>query len=113
MKVIHKFTVPFQEVAYVQIPQVNTILRIDGVEGQIYLWAIVDTESPLINQKLYLFKTGMEMPIDIKDYTYHGCGAIFIGMELMMYIFTKSTDVHSSVAPITKWEGFPSWGFPV
>ncbi|MNC68643.1 hypothetical protein D3C75_1192660 [compost metagenome] len=51
------------------------------------MWAIVDTEAPTELRTFHLFKTGGKMPDDIADYKYHGCGAIFIQMELMMYVF--------------------------
>ena len=34
-----------------------------------------------------LYKTGGEMPDNIHEAIYHGCGAIHIQMELMMYVF--------------------------
>jgi len=107
MRVIYKYTVPFMEVAYVELPEDSTILRVDGIDGQIYLWAVVDTEKPLIRRKFYLFKTGMKMPDNIDSYLYHGCGAIFIGMELMMYVYSLPGDKYEPVVPLTRWEGFP------
>jgi hypothetical protein len=65
------------------------IIRIDGIEGQLYLWAIVETDYPAQNRTFHLFKTGSKMPDDIEKYVYLGCGAIYIQMELMMYVFEK------------------------
>jgi hypothetical protein len=107
MKVIHKYILPFQEVAYVSMPYESTILRVDGISGQLYVWAVIDTENQLVEHKFYLFKTGMEMPNDINSYYYHGCGAIFIGMELMMYVYTNPMDQYQITPEVTKWEGFP------
>lgn len=89
MKVIYKYRIPFKEVAQVTLPKDANIIRIDGDNGQISLWAIVDTEAPLEVRTFHLFKTGGKMSDDIGEYIYHGCGGIFIQMELMMYVFEK------------------------
>lgn len=90
MKVIYKYRLPFMEESKVDMPQGACIIRIDGFDGALWLWAIVDTEEPLYTRTFNLFKTGGEMPDDINSsYIYHGCGAIFIQMELMMYVFEK------------------------
>lgn len=94
MKVIYKYRLPFMEVAKVVLPVGAQIIRVDGetdpiTGGQISLWAIVDTEAPTELRTFHLFKTGGKMPDDIASYVYHGCGAIFIQMELMMYVFER------------------------
>lgn len=87
MKAIYKYRIPFQEVAKVTLPEGSTIIRIEGLDGAIWCWAIVDTNNPLEERTFHLFKTGGEMPDNIHEATYLGCGAIHIQMELMMYIF--------------------------
>lgn len=104
MKVIYKYRLPFMEVAKVNLPVGAHIIRIDGetdptTGGQISLWAIVDTEAPLETRTFHLFKTGGKMPDDIASYLYHGCGAIFIQMELMMYVFEYPGTAVPYVAP--------------
>lgn len=90
MKAIHKYLVPFQEVATVQMREGAHIIRVDDVEGLIYVWAVVDTDADIVPRTLYLFKTGAQMPDDILTaYRYLGCGGIFVQMELMMYIYEK------------------------
>lgn len=88
MKVIYKYRLPFKEVATVDMPRAAHIIRIDG-GGELNIWAIVDTEQPLVTRTFHLFKTGGIMPDNIDEYIYHGCGAIFIQMELMMYVFEE------------------------
>lgn len=89
MKVIYKYRLPFKEKSEVVMPQGADIIRIDGTDGAIWIWAIVDTSASLETRYFELFKTGGEMPEDISEYNYLGCGAIFIQMELMMYVFEK------------------------
>lgn len=96
MNTIHKYRVPFMEVSEVVMPKDAQIIRVDGLDGAIWMWAVVDTEQPLEKRTFHLFKTGGEMPTDIHKYVYRGCGAIFIQMELMMYIF----ELPGSAVPI-------------
>ncbi len=88
---IHKFLLPFKEVATIEMPVGAKVLRVDDVDGLIYAWAIVDTEAEFEKRTFYLFKTGAQMPGDILTaYRYLGCGGIFVQMELMMYIFERT-----------------------
>lgn len=89
MKAIYKYRIPFMEKAKVTMPDGAVIIRVDGLDGAIWCWAIVDNERPLVEKTFHLFKTGGQMPENISEYVYLGCGAIFIQMELMMYVFWK------------------------
>lgn len=88
MKTIFKYVLPFLEVSHVELPVGAEVIRCDGLDGFLFIWAIVDTEAPLERREFLLFKTGAPMPPD-KNLRYLGCGAIFIQMELMMYIFEE------------------------
>ncbi len=93
MKAIHKFTLPFMEQASINMPAGAKVIRCDGVDGFLFVWAIVDTEAPMVRREFHLFKTGAAMPNDILErYRYLGCGAIYVQMELMMYIFEEVAD---------------------
>ena len=87
MRMIGKYRVPFMEIAEVVMPANSKVIRVDGLDGAIWLWAIIDTEAPLVVRTFELFKTGGKMPDNIECYNYVGCGAIFVQMELMMYLF--------------------------
>lgn len=89
MKVIYKYRLPFQEKSKISMPRGANIIRVDGLDGAIWVWAVVDTEQPLVDREFSLFKTGGDMPDDIDTYSYIGCGAIFVQMELMLYVFEK------------------------
>lgn len=99
MKVIYKYRLSFMETSKVVLHKDAKILRIDGSDGAIWLWALVDTEAPLVERTFYLFKTGGKMPDDIEFYQYLGCGAIFVQMELMMYVFEKNVIEQKLVDP--------------
>jgi len=90
MKAIYKYRLPFMEQSAVTMHKDAKIIRVDGSDGALWMWAIVDTAQPLVSRKFYLYKTGGQMPDDIDFYQYVGFGAIFIQMELMMYVFEKN-----------------------
>lgn len=85
---IFKYRVPFMEEVKMQLPQGAQVIRIDGLDGALWLWAVVDKGAPLEERVFHLFKTGAAMPSST-TYRYLGCGAIFIQMELMMYVFEE------------------------
>lgn len=88
---IFKYQIPIKERTHVDLPAGAQILRVDGLEGALWLWALCNTETKAIERREFaLFKTGGNMPEDIlTGYRYVGYGAIFIQQELMMYIFEK------------------------
>ena len=89
---IFKYTLPFMEVATIEMPKGAKVIRCDGLDGFLFVWAIVDPEAEKEIRTFHLFKTGAEMPKDIiESYDYLGCGAIFIQMELMIYIFESKS----------------------
>ena len=67
MRAIYKSRLPFMEKSYIDMPEGAEIIRIDGLEGAIWVWAVVDTEAPIERRDFLLFKTGATMPSDILD----------------------------------------------
>lgn len=89
MRAIFKYQLPIEEVTTVIMPQGAEVIRVGGLDGCIWIWAVVDTDKPEIPHKFHLFKTGGEIPENL-SLTYVGCGAIFIQQELMLYVFKES-----------------------
>src|SRR5213595_3614843 len=88
VKVIYKYRLPFMEVATVEMPKGAQVIRVDGLDGALWIWAVVDTDEPIVKREFHLFKTGAVLD-DASEWYYHGCGAIKIQMELMLYVFEK------------------------
>lgn len=88
MKSIFKYQLPIEEVTVVRMPEQAEVIRVEGLDGMLWLWAIVDTDNEVVDHKFRLFKTGGEIPADAQ-LTYVGCGAIFIQQELMLYVFKE------------------------
>lgn len=87
MKRIFKYQLPILEEVELRLPVNAEVIRIADLGGIIWLWAIIDDEEPDETRKFYLYKTGGAMKdIPMK---YLGCGAVFIQMELMLYVFEE------------------------
>jgi hypothetical protein len=87
MRTIHKYNIPFKQDVTVDIPQGAEFIRATVVDGAMFVWAVVDSEAPMIPREFHLYKTGnamVETPLQ-----YLGCGAIYLQMELMMYVFVE------------------------
>lgn len=90
-KAIYKYQLGMAEKAVVKMPQDAQVIRVDGIDGFLYIWAVIDTERPIVERTFNLFKTGAPMPDDIlENYNYLGCGGIFVQMELMMYVWERN-----------------------
>lgn len=90
MKAIWKFQLGMAEKASVMMPEGAHIIRVDGIDGFLYLWAVVDIDSTMVKRDFVLFKTGAAIPDDIlTTHRYLGCGGIFVQMELMMYVWER------------------------
>ncbi len=88
MQKVFKYLVPFKEFVELELPKGAKVIRIDGMEGHLYFWALVDTDAETENRRFYLAKTGgvglPDLPLK-----YVGCGALFIQPELMLYVFEE------------------------
>lgn len=89
-KTIFKYQVPVQERFTMKLPAGAEIIRLAGHGGMFWLWAIVDTTAPDEDRLFHAFKTGGKIPPDL-SLSYIGCCALFIQMELMLYIFEETT----------------------
>lgn len=90
MKTIFKYQLPVAEQCNLDLPKGADIIRVDGIEGFFYLWAIIDTEEKETETRSFeLYKTGGEMHPNLDDLTYIGYCTIFIQMELCLYVFEK------------------------
>jgi hypothetical protein len=88
MKVIHKYQLPVAETVVLAMPQFCQVVRIDSLDGFMWLWALVDTDEPVVGYRFNAYKTGGKIPDEVVQF-YVGCAAIFIQMELMLYWFQE------------------------
>jgi hypothetical protein len=87
-RTIFKYQMPVKERFTMMLPQGAEILRMEDQDGLFWLWAIVRTGVPDEPRNFYAFKTGGKIPEDL-SIRYVGRCAIFIQMELMLYIFEE------------------------
>tara|TARA_R110000782_G_scaffold172548_2_gene264142 strand:+ start:504 stop:830 length:327 start_codon:yes stop_codon:yes gene_type:complete len=89
-KIIFKYQMPVLEEFEMELPQSADIIRMSSEGGMFWLWAVVNTEAPLETRKFKSFKTGAMMPTDV-ELKYIGFCAVFVQMELGLYIFEVLT----------------------
>ncbi len=64
MKTIHKYSLDttYKDNIVVMMPRVAHIVMVGSQGSQPFLWAIVDTESPLFERRFRLIATGQPIP---------------------------------------------------
>lgn len=87
-RVIFKYQMPVLEQFTMKLPAGAEIIRMEDQGGMFWLWAVVNTEAPLEDRRFRAFKTGAKMP-DGVALRYLGFCAVFVQMELGLYIFEE------------------------
>lgn len=85
-RVIFKYQMPVLESFEMELPAGAEIIRVADMDGMFWMWAVVDTNAPTEVRRFMAFKTGAEIPANI-NLNYIGFCAIFVQMELGLYIF--------------------------
>lgn len=87
-RIIFKYQMPVLEEFTMTLPQGAEIIRMQDQGGMFWLWAVVNTDAPDEVRKFRAFKTGAKMP-DGVPLRYVGFCAVFVQMELGLYIFEE------------------------
>lgn len=85
-RVIFKYQMPVLEEFTMELPKGAEIIRMEDQGGMFWLWAVVNTDAPMEKRFFRAFKTGAKMP-DGVELKYVGFCAVFVQMELGLYIF--------------------------
>ena len=85
-RIIFKYQMPVLEDFEMELPEGAEIIRMEDQGGMFWLWAIVNTDAPNEKRVFKAFKTGAKIPSDM-DLKYIGFCAVFVQMELGLYIF--------------------------
>lgn len=85
-RVIFKYQMPVLEEFSMELPIGAEILRVADMDGMFWMWALVNTNKPVRARHFRAFKTGAKIP-DNLVLKYIGFCAIFVQMELGLYIF--------------------------
>lgn len=98
MKKIFKYSLPVKEKHDIELPVGSEIIRVDDVDGQFFLWAMVnpDPDCETETRHLEFYKTGqpIENPVGL---IYLGMCKLFIMQELGLYVFERP----HTIAPYT------------
>lgn len=87
-RVIFKYQMPVLEQFTMDLPLGAEIIRLEDQGGMFWMWAVVDTDAPTEKRFFRAFKTGAKIPDDI-ELKYVGFCAVFVQMELGLYIFEE------------------------
>lgn len=87
--VVYKYLIPFTEGFTLNLPIGSKVVRIDVDQGNPYLWALVPLEEKQIVK--YHFKSSKTGGVieHQEQLVYIDMYAIFIQMELMLYVFLE------------------------
>lgn len=87
-RTIFKYQMPVLERFTMKLPRGAEIIRMADQDGMFWLWAVVDTNAPDEDRRFVAVKCGGAMP-DIPGLVYRGFCAVFVQMELGLYIFEE------------------------
>jgi len=87
-RVIFKYQMPVLEAFEMSLPAGAEIIRIQDQGGMFWCWAVVNTDAPTETRRFRAFKTGAKIPDDLR-LRYVGFCAVFVQMELGLYIFEE------------------------
>jgi hypothetical protein len=87
-RTIFKYQMPVKERFKMKLPEGANIIRMADQDGMFWLWAEVRTDVPDEERTFWAFKCGGQMPDNI-ELQYVGFCAVFVQMELGLYIFEE------------------------
>ena len=97
MNKIFKYPIPVLEKFSLNLAKDARILRVDTVEGQFWLWVIVNPDVPTEKRYFECYKTGMPIETDINELKYIGFYTLYIMQELCLYMFERVLQENISV----------------
>ena len=89
-RVIFKYQMPVLEQFTMKLPQGAEIIRVADQGGMFWMWAVVRTDVPDEERHFRSYKCGGAMP-DGLQLRYIGFCAVFVQMELGLYIFEEAS----------------------
>ena len=63
------------------------IIRVDDVDGQFFIWVLLDPEAEPVLRYFECYKTGQPILTPVEDLEYLGNYKMFIMQELCLYMF--------------------------
>lgn len=87
-RVIYKYQMPVLEEFTMSLPEGAEIIRMEDQGGMFWMWAVVNTDAESTTRHFRAFKTGAKIP-DGLNIRYVGFCAVFVQMELGLYIFEE------------------------
>lgn len=88
---IFKYELGVLEKQILELPKDAKIIRVDSVNGKLFLWAMVDESliEQITKRKIEMYKTGQLMDNKGESLTYLGFCGLIVGDELGLYVFER------------------------
>ena len=71
----------------IEMPEYSLVISGEMQDGFVVIWAVVETDDPMVRKRFNLYKTGQEIKCDPVMMRYIGIAKIHVGMDLGMHIF--------------------------
>lgn len=71
MKKIFKYSIPSKTTSIISMPRSARVLKVDVQFNELFIWAIVEIDNPIIEREFYLVGTGDQLDIT-EPFVYHG-----------------------------------------
>lgn len=62
MKKIYKYPIPIEDFFTIRMPQNANVLMVNTQKSEVFIWAIIDTDEPMIDRPFIILGTGMNVP---------------------------------------------------
>lgn len=90
MKRILKYPLKPTDVQFISIPS-DTVLSVQEQRNEVVIYAITDSEHPLINHEIRVIGTGHTIDFNVAKYGFLGTVKLYNG-ELMFHVFWRIYD---------------------
>lgn len=86
MKTIYKYTLDAGDRVRIPLPRDAVVLSIQEQDGQAVMWALVDTDKPLVDREFRIIGTGYSIPESPEHLIFIGTLQLR-GLGLVFHIF--------------------------
>lgn len=66
MKTVWKFKLEPETEQEISIPETHEFIHVAMQNGEANLWAVVDTDSKIVEKEIFVYGTGEEIPKNVK-----------------------------------------------
>lgn len=102
MRMIYKYPLKIADSQLVDLPADAYVLKVDEQSGELFVWALVDTEAQTEKREFRIVGTGNPVPDDLnlryakdagitaKDYMFFHLNSVVMSTGLVWHVFLRS-----------------------